>query len=137
YWDEIFRSPVSGLQSTTIVNGMGAWPIANVSSVTEALELVNAGNYVLITQQDDNAAARISEGYCDILLITEGLPAVSAHFVFREDNPLIHKFNKAIFRERVQIMRIVRRCFTNIEATRDPICGRVKDAEKPREARPL
>ncbi|KAH7705270.1 Protein W02A2.5 [Aphelenchoides avenae] len=128
---------MSGFQSKTIAEGMNKWPIANVSSVTEALELVNAGNYVLITQDDDNAAARLSENYCDILVMSEGLSEVSAHFVFREDNPLIHKFNEVIGREKFAIMRIVKRYFANADAQKEQLCGRAKDARKAPEARPL
>ncbi|KAH7704829.1 Protein W02A2.5 [Aphelenchoides avenae] len=120
---------------------MDKWPIANVSSVTQALDLVNSGNYVLIAQEDDNVVARLSSekfaGYCDILFISEGLPLVSAHFVFRQDNPLTPKFDEAIKKEEVTIMRIVRRYFANAQAEREMMCGRVADAQKARVARPL
>ncbi|KAH7704831.1 hypothetical protein AAVH_27976, partial [Aphelenchoides avenae] len=87
-----------------IRDGTHKWPIENVSSVREALNRVSEGNFVMIAQTDDYASSYLAYEYCDIVFIPEGLPEMSAHFVFRKDNAMIHKFNEAIARENIDII---------------------------------
>lgn len=91
----------------------------------------------MIAQTDDYASSYLAYEYCDIVFIPEGLPEMSAHFVFRKDNAMIHKFNEAIARENIDIIRIVRKYFSSSEAGREQACGRWREPSQARDARPI
>ncbi|KAH7706635.1 Protein W02A2.5 [Aphelenchoides avenae] len=129
FWDNTFRSSSSDFRYKTIREAVAAYPILNFTDAKGALDCVDSGKCVLVTQRDDYTTYLSSE-YCDILFVTEGLPEVSAHFVFRKDNPLVDLFNDAITEEMVHIMRVARRYFNNVHLEKRERCDHYGEAAK-------
>ncbi|KAH7698341.1 Protein W02A2.5, partial [Aphelenchoides avenae] len=129
FWDNTFRSSSSDFRYKTIREAVAAYPILTFTDPKGALDCVDRGKCVLVTQRDDYTTF-LSSDYCDILFVTEGLPEVSAHFVFRKDNPLVDLFNDAITEEMVHIMRVARRYFNNVHLEKRERCDHYGEAAK-------
>ncbi|CAB3406639.1 unnamed protein product [Caenorhabditis bovis] len=108
YFDDLEHSNQSHfvkLRAATAAN-----PVVAAASVMEALDLVDTGKYIYPIQQD-SLAMQMSKERCDYVYVNEGLPQVSAYFVFAKNSTLIREFNHQIIMQQSFIQRTFNKYF--------------------------
>ncbi|VDM65810.1 unnamed protein product [Strongylus vulgaris] len=108
YFDELDHSNSSHfakLRAATSSN-----PVEVADSVSDALDLVEKGNYIYPIQEDSLAMQRSKER-CDFVYVNKGLPQRSAHLVFANNSIFLKKFNTAIIMQSQFIQRTFSKYF--------------------------
>ncbi|CAJ0604077.1 unnamed protein product [Cylicocyclus nassatus] len=108
YFDELDHSNSSHfakLRAATSSN-----PVEVTKSVSDALDLVEKGNYIYPIQEDSLAMQRSKER-CNFVYVSKGLPQRSAHLVFPNNSMFLEKFNNAIITQSQFIQRTFSKYF--------------------------
>ncbi|KAK6747829.1 hypothetical protein RB195_000801 [Necator americanus] len=109
YFDEMDNSNISHfarLRAATSSN-----PVVVAGSVSEALDLVEKGNYIFPIQED-SLAMQMSRERCNLVYVNRGQPQRSAHLIFANNSQFLKKFNTEIIMQSRFVQRTFRKYFT-------------------------
>ncbi|EYB85501.1 hypothetical protein Y032_0297g1740 [Ancylostoma ceylanicum] len=108
YFDELDHSNSSHfakLRAATSSN-----PVVVAKSVSDALDMVDKGNYIFPIQQD-SLAMQMSKERCNFVYVNKGLPQRSAHLIFANNSLFLNAFNTGIIMQASFIQRTFHKYF--------------------------
>ncbi|KAL7078307.1 hypothetical protein ACQ4LE_002698 [Meloidogyne hapla] len=106
YFEELHNSNVSHYRSLRLAITQN--PIHVASTVPKALDKVLKGGYIYPIQEDSIGMQMAKERCGDgLVFVSEGMPEVSSHFIFRRNSQFVKQFERAI----IMNLDFVRRTF--------------------------
>uniref|UniRef100_A0A7E4VNR5 PBPb domain-containing protein n=1 Tax=Panagrellus redivivus TaxID=6233 RepID=A0A7E4VNR5_PANRE len=85
-------------------------PVVLTDTIASALDMLENGDYIYPAQQDAQSLILMRQK-CNLITFSNGLPSVSAYYLFQQNSSLISSFNSAIVHNQAFIRRTVKKYF--------------------------